>query len=240
MGVIEVAIGPGRAIWTNRHGGVSAPPYDTANLSSRGNDDPDAVRENRLRVAATCGLPAPEAWWWLQQEHGCTTVAADGVAPLEAPVADAAVTTSVDIPLVILTADCAPIALATDDAIAAVHAGWAGLIAGVIDEAVARLRAVGRGDVQAVLGPCIHPERYEFGRDDLDRVIAHLGPEVEGRTDDGKPALDLPTAVRRSLFAAGVEAFDDVDVCTSASADYFSHRRDGETGRQALVMICER
>lgn len=70
-------------------------------------------------------------------------------------------------------------------------------------------------------------------------MIAQLGPEVEGRTADGQPALDLPAAVRISLFAAGVRTFDDVDVCTAASPDYFSHRRDGETGRQALVMVCE-
>ncbi len=238
--MIEVAIGPGRAIWTTRHGGVSASPYDTANLSSRGDDQLDAVRENRRRLASTCGLPAPEEWWWLGQEHGRTTVHVDGRPAAEAPTADAAVTANVDVPLVVLTADCAPIALATDDAVAVVHAGWVGLLAGVIDEAVAQLRAIGHGDVRAVLGPCIHPARYEFGRDDLDRVIAQIGPEVEGRTADGKPALDLPAAVRSSMLAAGVRAFDDVDVCTAASPDHFSHRRDGETGRQALVMVRER
>lgn len=153
--------------------------------------------------------------------------------------ADAAITAHLGVPLVILTADCAPIALATDDAIAVVHAGWVGLLAGVIDEAVTRLRGIGHGDVRAVLGPCIHPARYEFGRDDLDRVIAQFGPEVEGRTNDGKLALDLPTAVRRALLAAGVRAFDDVDVCTATSPDHYSHRRDGETGRQALVMVRE-
>lgn len=238
--MIEVALGPGRAIWTTRHGGVSLPPYDTANLSSRGPDRPEAVRENRLRLASTCGLPTPDEWWWLRQEHGRTTVTADGRPSAEAPAADAAVTANIGVPLVVLTADCAPIALATDDAIAVVHAGWVGLLAGVIDEAVAQLRAIGSGDVRAVLGPCIHPERYEFGRDDLDRVIAQIGPEVEGRTEDGKPALDLPAAVRASLSSVGVQAFEDVDVCTAASPDHFSHRRDGETGRQALVMVRER
>ena len=225
------------------------PPYDTANLSSRGGDDPDAVLQNRRLVASACGLPAPDKWWWLAQEHGRTTVQAQGPAPhgpaphgppaTGAPVADAAITAHLGVPLVILTADCAPIALATDDAIAVVHAGWVGLLAGVIDEAVTRLRGIGHGDVRAVLGPCIHPARYEFGRDDLDRVIAQFGPEVEGRTNDGKLALDLPTAVRRALLAAGVRAFDDVDVCTATSPDHYSHRRDGETGRQALVMVRE-
>lgn len=237
--MIEVAIGPGRAIWTTRHGGVSAPPYDTANLSSQGHDDPDAVRENRLRLASACGLPAPDEWWWLDQVHGSTIVHAAGPPPAAVTTADAVVTAHVRVPLVLLAADCALIALATDDAIAVVHAGWVGLLAGVIQEAVTRLRSIGRGEVRAVLGPCIHPEHYEFGRDDLDRAIAQIGPEVEGRTADGKPALDLPAAVRTSLLSAGVRAFDDVDICTAASPDHFSHRRDGETGRQALVMVRE-
>jgi YfiH family protein len=237
--VIEITLGPGRAIWTDRHGGVSVTPYDTANLSGRGGDDPDAVLENRRRVAAACGLAPPEEWWWLRQEHGRTTVDASGDAPSDAPAADAAITTSVGVPIVVLTADCAPIALATDDAVGVVHAGWAGLLAGVIEAAVTRLRAVGRGDVRAVLGPCIHPEHYEFGRDDLDRLIAKLGPDVEGRTTEGRPAFDLPAAVRSALLASDVRTFDDVDVCTWASPDHYSFRRDGETGRQGLVMVRE-
>lgn len=237
--MIEIALGPGRAIWTDRHGGVSEPPYDAANLSGRGGDCPEAVRENRRRLGDAIGLAPPDGWWWLRQEHGRTTVFADGPASSEAPTADAAITTHVDLPLVVLTADCAPIALATDDAVGAVHAGWPGLLAGVVEEAVARLRAVGRGDVRAVLGPCIHPERYEFGRADLDLLVARLGPGIEGRTAEGMPALDLPAAVRGALHAAGVSMFDDVGVCTAASPDHFSYRRDGETGRQALVVVRE-
>ena len=235
--VIEIALGSGRAIWTDRHGGVSQPPYDTANLSSRGGDRPEAVRQNRGRLADSIGVEAPDTWWWLRQVHGPATVVAAGPAGGEAPIADAAVTTQPGVPLVVLTADCAPIALATDDAVAAVHAGWTGLLAGVIAEAVAALRAVGHGDVRAVLGPCIHPAQYEFGRTDLDRLIAAFGPGVESRTADGQPAFDLPAGVRRALDAAGVHDFEDVGICTAASRDHFSHRRDGETGRQALVVL---
>jgi YfiH family protein len=182
-------------------------------------------------------VAAPDDWWWLQQEHGRTTVVADGPAGRDAPVADAAVTTQTGVPLVVLTADCAPIALANDDTVGVVHAGWSGLVHGVVEEAVTKLRALGHGPVQAVLGPCIHAEQYEFGRADLDRVVAALGPDVEGRTVDGRLALDLPAAVRSALHAVDVQAFEDVDVCTAASPDHFSYRRDGETGRQALVVI---
>jgi copper oxidase (laccase) domain-containing protein len=139
----------------------------------------------------------------------------------------------------VLTADCAPLALATDDAVAVVHAGWVGLLAGVVETAVERLRSVGRGPVRAALGPCIHPGRYAFGAEDLARVVAAYGPTVEGRTDDGGPALDLPAAVRAALGRAHVEELDDVDVCTAASPDHFSYRRDGDTGRQALVAVLE-
>jgi YfiH family protein len=235
--VIEIALGCGRAFWTDRHGGVSEPPYDTANLSTRSGDDPAAVHENRRRLADALTLLDPDAWWWLRQEHGVTTVVADGPGPTDAPVADAAVTARAGLPLVVLTADCAPVALATDDAVAVVHAGWSGLLAGVVEAAVTSLRSIGHGDVRAVLGPCIHPEQYEFGRGDLDRLVAAFGPAVEGRTADGRLAFDLPAGVRSALHAVEVKAFEDVGVCTAASPDYFSYRRDGETGRQALVVV---
>jgi len=143
------------------------------------------------------------------------------------------------VPLVVQTADCAPIALATDDAIAVVHAGWPGLVAGVIPRAVTLLRELGRGDVRAALGPCVHPCCYEFGRDDLDRVVAVLDASVEARTSDGRLALDIPTAVRVALARAGVDRLEDVNVCTVTSPDHFSYRRDGTTGRQALIAVID-
>jgi YfiH family protein len=237
--MIELAVGCARAVWTDRHGGVSEPPYDRANLSLRGGDRAATVHENRRRAAAALGVEPPDRWWWLEQEHGRTTAVAEGRPPADPVVADAAVTATPGIPLVVLTADCAPIALACDDAVGVVHAGWQGLLAGVVEEAVAAIRAIGHGDVRAALGPCIHPEQYEFGRDELDRVIAELGADVQARTQTGAPALDLPVAVRLALERAGVTAFTDVDVCTSASRDHFSHRRDGETGRQGLVVVLE-
>ncbi len=81
----------------------------------------------------------------------------------------------------------------------------------------------------------MHPADDEFGRADLDRLVARLGPSVVARTCHGTPALDVPAAVRAALVRAGVDDLEDVDVCTFASADHFSHRRDGRTGRQALV-----
>jgi copper oxidase (laccase) domain-containing protein len=91
--------------------------------------------------------------------------------------------------------------------------------------------------VRAHLGPCIRPARYEFGTADLDRLVARFGPNVEGRTHDGRPAFDVPAAVRAALSASGVEDLDDCGVCTAASAAHFSYRRDGVTGRQATIVV---
>jgi copper oxidase (laccase) domain-containing protein len=107
----------------------------------------------------------------------------------------------------------------------------------VIERAVEALRSIGHGDVHAVLGPCIHPTRYEFGARDVARLVERLGPELEARTAHGTPALDLPAGVRNALTRAGVRAIDDVDICTATSPGFFSHRRDGRTGRQALLAV---
>ncbi len=175
-------------------------------------------------------------WVWLRQVHGREVVTVEA-APDVPPEADAAVTGRAGLALVVLTADCAPVALVAPDAIGVVHAGWPGLEQGVIGAAVEALRALSPGPVRAVLGPCVHPGRYEFGADLLARLVAELGPEVAGRTDAGTPALDIPTAVRISLARAGVDDLDDVGVCTATSPDHFSHRRDGVTGRQAVVVV---
>jgi hypothetical protein len=93
--------------------------------------------------------------------------------------------------------------------------------------------------VRAVLGPCVHAERYEFGAADLERLVRRFGPSVAGITEWGTPAFDLPEAVRLALRRAGVIELVDVDTCTALSHDHFSHRRDGVTGRQAVVVVRE-
>ncbi|HEY4396430.1 MAG TPA: polyphenol oxidase family protein [Acidimicrobiia bacterium] len=235
MGHIALEIDGARVAFTDRHGGVSAAPYDTANLGFATGDDPDAVIENRRRVARELG-DAPDApgWAWVRQVHGAGVVEID--APGGAGDADALVTAGTDVSLVVLAADCAPIALVADGAIAAVHCGWRGLVAGVLEAAVRVVRGRGRGRVRAVVGPCISPAHYEFGADELEQVTRRLGQAVTGRTETGGPALDLRAGVNAALAAAGVDDRTHVDVCTHASTDYFSHRRDGVTGRQALIV----
>jgi purine-nucleoside/S-methyl-5'-thioadenosine phosphorylase / adenosine deaminase len=236
--LIEVGAPGVRVVFTDRLGGVSDAPYASLNLGDHVGDDPDVVARNRARVAALldAGPAEPTDWVWLRQVHGREVVTLTA-APAAPPDADAAVTTAVDLPLVVMTADCAPVALASPGGIGVVHAGWPGLEQDVLGAAVDALRAVAPGPVRAWLGPCVHPARYEFGADLLERLVERLGPDVAATTDAGTPALDIPTAVRRSLSRAGVDDLTDVDVCTAASPDHFSHRRDGVTGRQAVVVV---
>ena len=144
--------------------------------------------------------------------------------------------------LCILTADCAPIAFSSAEGVRGVaHAGWKGLAEGVIAATVDAMRAHGATAIEAALGPCIHPSCYEFSPSDLDEVASRLGDHVRATTADGRPALDLPGAVRHELVRAGVALVDDVDRCTACDVDdtgaprWFSHRARSDEARQALV-----
>lgn len=218
-------------------------PYASANLADHVGDDPAAVRENRARLAAATGLGDPGRWWFLDQVHGARTLLVDGARAPAGPVpaADAVVTAHPGVVLVVLTADCAPVAIADDAAVGAVHVGWRGLLAGVVAEAVATLRRAGSGPVAAAIGPCIRPAAYEFGRAGLDRLVDRFGPAVEGCTGTGRPALDLAAGVRAALAECGVTAVEDLGADTAGDPErYFSHRRDGATGRQAMLVVRER
>jgi YfiH family protein len=235
LGYIALEVDRARVAFTDRHGGVSIAPYNTANLGFATGDDPAAVTENRKRVAQALGEARDaQAWAWVRQVHGGRVVTID--VPGGGGDADALVTTATGISLVVLAADCAPIALVTERAVAAVHCGWRGLIAGVVESAVHHVRELGGTPVRAVVGPCISSVHYEFGADELQQAAHRMGPAVTARTEDGRPALDLRAGVGVALSAAGVDDRADVDICTYASADHFSHRRDGVTGRQALIV----
>lgn len=241
MGFLEVPVDGARVVFTDRHGGVSKAPYDTANLGLLTDDDPEAVWENRRRVGAAVGGAAvdPSGWFRMRQVHGADVIVAER-APDGVPDADAAVTAERGRPLAVLTADCAPVALVAERAVAAVHVGWRGLVQGVVESAIGALRGFDDGRVRAVVGPCIHPERYRFGAAELATVADRLGPGVRSRTSAGDPALDLRAGVGAALAAVGITDVTDVDLCTASSPDHFSYRRDGTTGRQAMLVVRER
>jgi YfiH family protein len=182
------------------------------------------------RRRAVVALP----WTWLRQVHGAGVVRVTRPGEHAGAVADAAVTDVPGAALSVGVADCAPVILEADGAVGVVHAGWRGLAAGVVPAAVAALRELTDGPVRATLGPCIRPGCYEFGPDDLDAVASVLGDEVRAETDIGRPALDVPAAVRASLRSVGVEAVTDTGVCTRCSPDHWSHR-GGDRHRQVAA-----
>jgi polyphenol oxidase len=151
--------------------------------------------------------------------------------------ADALVSKAPSTALAVLTADCASIALGSREGVfGAVHAGWRGLLAGVVENAVGVMREQGATEVVGVLGPCIGPECYEFSPSDLDRVAARLGDGVRGRTEQGAEALDLPAGVGLALARAGAGQRAAPPTCTGCGGGNFSHRARGDRGRQALVV----
>jgi YfiH family protein len=179
-------------------------------------------------------------WTWLRQIHGAELVIVDRPGQWSGAEADAAIVTVPEAAVAVHTADCVPIVLAAPDVVGVVHAGWRGLAAGVVDEAVAAMRrAAPDGEVGAVIGPCIRVECYEFGPSDLDRVAASLGDAVRGRTSSGAPALDLTAGVNIALRRSGVTSIDDDGSCTACDRRWFSHRARGETARQAAVAWLE-
>jgi YfiH family protein len=226
-------------VFGDRHGGVSTAPFATGNVGDHVGDDPAAVLENRRRFARSCGAGFPRdpgGWVWLRQRHGPAVHVAGAPTSSSPPDADAAATDRARLPLAVVSADCAPVALLGDTAVAMVHAGHRGLIAGVLERAVDALGRLGSGRVRALIGPCICPAHYAIGPDDLARVVATFGPTVEARTTAGRPALDLRAAARVSLGRGGVTDVDDVGVCTFESPDHFSHRRERPSGRQASAV----
>jgi hypothetical protein len=190
------------------------------------------------RRRATVELP----WRSVRQVHGADVVVVNDAADEGDPVAaDALVSRRSGVVLSVNVADCAPVAIVSrQHVVAAVHAGWKGLEAGVVEATVAAMRRLGARDLEAWLGPCIHPECYEFGVDDLASLEHRYGCAVRTQTAAGAPALDLPMAVGAALGAAGVALVGSADACTACDAErFFSHRARGDTGRHALVVWIE-
>jgi YfiH family protein len=238
-----------RALSTWRGGGVSAAPYVSLNLGGHVGDSHGAVAENRRRLAAAAGLPADPMW--LAQIHGTTVAdleaidgnagdaAVPGAAGSLGP-ADAAFTRRPGRVCAILTADCLPLLLATDcgDLVGAAHAGWRGLAAGVIEATVLAM-AVPPQSLLAWLGPAIGPAHFEVGPEVREALLTgDSGASAAFVANSrGRFMADLAALVRRRLEALGVTRIYGGGECTFAAADrYFSHRRDGVTGRQATLI----
>jgi len=230
---IEVELPGARVGFSTRAGGVSDGPYRSLNLGILTADEPERVRDNRHRLARAVGL-APEAIAMGWQVHG-RDLAEWTEAPAPSDYAEPTVllrrvdghlTRRSGVGLLVLVADCLPVALAARGGVAMLHCGWRGLAAGIVEAALARFDE----PPAAAIGPGIGRCCYEVGEEVLGE-FADLDGVADGRM------LDLRAVARRKLDAAGVTRIEDVDLCTSCRPDlFFSHRRDnGVTGRQGGI-----
>ena len=226
-----------RVVSTLRFGGVSRPPYDSLNLGDHVGDAAGNVGENRRRLVAAADVPAQPCW--LNQVHGIAVADLDASEPQAGP-ADAAFTRRRGWVCAILTADCLPIVFASQsgEVVGAAHAGWRGLAGGVI-EATVNAMAVPPTSLLAWLGPAIGPDHFEVGAEVRDALLAGNAGAAGAFVANarGRFMADLSALVRQRLTALGVSRVHGGGECTYARADrYFSHRRDGLTGRQATLI----
>jgi len=229
--------------FTQRYGGTSRGAFSSLNFTSRQGDDPGRVRENWRRLEAAAAL-SPQGWALVSQVHGAAVVkGGKGRAACHdrsaCPPADALVTTSREVTLGILTADCLAVILTAHDGsvVAAAHAGWRGTLEGVVVETLRSMAGSEPGETRAGLGPCIGACCYEVGDEIHDKFRQKWGRSYVDRVFQrrGEWHLDLQKANTLQLLEAGLgeENIVAVPLCTSCRRDlFFSHRRDGErTGR---------
>ncbi|MGH2736509.1 MAG: polyphenol oxidase family protein [Actinomycetota bacterium] len=213
-----------------RRGGVSSPPFDSLNLSVSVGDDPAAAMTNRTRVAVAAGFD-PAQLALARQVHGAEIIEADAGDCGVVGQADGLVARTPGVVLGILTADCSPVLVESDDGVAVLHAGWRGLVGGVIEAGLEKLGGARR----AWVGPSIRACCYEVGHDVTDAF------ERAGLPVAGERRVDVADGARVTLERCDVRDVALAPVCTccggAGSADrdagaYFSYRRDGLTGRQ--------
>jgi polyphenol oxidase len=226
-----------RAIQTLRTGGCSPAPWDSFNLGDHVGDDPQHVGANRAALRAL--LPAEPIW--LKQVHGTAAVDAGFLA--KTVEADASFARQPGRVCAVMTADCLPV-LFCDHAgsvVAAAHAGWRGLAAGVLEATISRM-GVSPAELVVWLGPAIGPQRFEVGDEVRAAFLAHDGIAENAFVPQGrgKWLADIYQLARQRLQVAGVAAISGGDNCTvSDAARFFSYRRDGITGRMASLIWLE-
>ncbi len=224
-----------KALQTTRLGGISAAPYDALNLGLHVGDDP--VRVNRNRQLLSPLLPSEPVW--MEQVHGIEVANADAAACRV--VADASIACHKGSVCVVMTADCLPVLLCDEGGtvVGAVHAGWKGLAAGVI-EATIKEMGVAPHKLLAWLGPAIGPEAFEVGEDVRAAFMEHDAKAAEAfksRGMQGKYHADIYFLARQRLAALGITRVYGGTFCTYHQQDrFFSYRRDGVTGRMGTFI----
>jgi len=226
-----------KALSTCRLGGVSSREYGTFNLASHVGDEELLVSQNKSILLEKGELPAQP--FWLEQVHGTTVVDIDNVGNLNVPQADASISRKANNICAVMTADCLPILLCKKDgsAVAAIHAGWRGLLAGVIEQTVSRL--ADPQNLLAWLGPAIGPGNFEVGREVKAAFVEknHIMQQAFQQVDATHFHADLYALARITLIQSGVKRMYGGEHCTYNQADqFYSYRRDGVTGRMASLI----
>ena len=193
--------------------------------------DPAADVELRRRQI----VDAP--WTWVHQVHGTNVVVVEQPGQHAGVKADGLVTTAAGCPIAVTTADCSPVVLVADRGVAVLHVGWRGLYDGIVERGGTMLRERAGEPVEALVGPCIHPEAYEFGEDELELMADRYGDHVRSSTSWGTTALDLPEAVERACERAGWTV-SEIGPCTT-DLSYYSHRTRTEGERLTTVAWIE-
>lgn len=223
------------AVATTRAGGVSANGYSSLNLASHVGDEPGAVTANRQRLRAALRLPAePE---WLEQTHSTRVIDLSREA---ARTGDAAITRQPRQIAVVMTADCLPVLLCNQHGteVAAAHAGWRGLHAGILEHTVKRMHSA-PAQILAWLGPAISQAHFEVGEEVRDAFIRHDEQAASAflLNKPGHYLADLYQLARQRLKKTGIGHISGGQSCTYAEANqFFSFRREAKTGRQASLI----
>jgi polyphenol oxidase len=229
--------GPYDVAFSTRIGGVSDGAFESLNLGILTGDEPEHVIENRRLLCEKAGAE-PERATMLWQQHGAGVVKATAdrgvmTAGFDHPQGDAVWTDEPGLAMMLITADCLPVAVArangAGSSLAVLHVGWRGLLAGIAEAALYEL---GEGPFNAVIGPGIGPCCFEVGEEVAAPFRDRYGAEVLVGGN-----LDLYTSTEKALYSAGCTSVERVEMCTSCHPDlFFSHRRDGaRTGRQGIV-----
>lgn len=218
--------------FTKRAGGVSQGNFASLNLALHVGDRADDVRRNREIAATDIGADLVGVQY-MNQVHGNRVVIVEEPSD-EEPTADALITGIPGIALAVMVADCIPLLLKSDVAVAAVHVGRRGLVNDVTRSALHVMREMGAENITAILGPSICGRCYEVS-DQIFSEVSDLHPLAASRTERNTPALDLPAALRALLKSESIACIDEFE-CTFESHNLFSYRRDAITGRQAGII----
>jgi len=223
-----------RAYSSTREGGVSQGAWASLNLATHVQDDLKHVAENRRRLSEALAIPNEP--YWLEQVHGTEVVRPE---LNTTHCADAAFTQQSDTPCVVMTADCLPVLFCDEQgtAVAAAHAGWRGLAAGVLEQTLKCFED--QSMVMAWMGPAIGPKHFEVG-DEVREVFVQQHSQTESAFVESRPGhwmADIFQLAQQRLSAAGVSQIFGGGICTYADADYFySFRRESITGRMASLI----